>query len=86
MVTCAQLFQLELLLLTLVSLFPSNQNLNSSGKPASNSEGPKFPGDKSTAPSNNNQQKKGIQVLPDGETHTHAHTHVLILDKSADTE
>ncbi|XP_056878064.1 CCR4-NOT transcription complex subunit 2-like isoform X2 [Takifugu flavidus] len=41
-------------------------NLNSSGKPASNSEGPKFPGDKSSAPSNNNQQKKGIQVLPDG--------------------
>eukprot|EP00066_Takifugu_rubripes_P009747 XP_003976991.1 PREDICTED: CCR4-NOT transcription complex subunit 2-like [Takifugu rubripes] len=40
-------------------------NLNSSGKPASNSEGPKFPGDKSSAPSNNNQ-KKGIQVLPDG--------------------
>ncbi|XP_034529404.1 CCR4-NOT transcription complex subunit 2-like isoform X3 [Notolabrus celidotus] len=44
----------------------SNQNLNSSGKPASNSDGPKFPGDKSSAPSNNNQQKKGIQVLPDG--------------------
>uniref|UniRef100_A0A8C9ZES9 CCR4-NOT transcription complex subunit 2 n=1 Tax=Sander lucioperca TaxID=283035 RepID=A0A8C9ZES9_SANLU len=41
-------------------------NLNSSGKPASNSDGPKFPGDKSSAPSNNNQQKKGIQVLPDG--------------------
>ncbi|KAI4799010.1 hypothetical protein KUCAC02_019300 [Chaenocephalus aceratus] len=46
--------------------FLSNQNLNSSGKPASNSDGPKFPGDKSSAPSNNNQQKKGIQVLPDG--------------------
>uniref|UniRef100_A0A667XRG7 CCR4-NOT transcription complex subunit 2 n=1 Tax=Myripristis murdjan TaxID=586833 RepID=A0A667XRG7_9TELE len=45
----------------------SNQNLNSSGKPSSNSDGPKFPGDKSSvAPSNNNQQKKGIQVLPDG--------------------
>uniref|UniRef100_A0A667XK96 CCR4-NOT transcription complex subunit 2 n=1 Tax=Myripristis murdjan TaxID=586833 RepID=A0A667XK96_9TELE len=42
-------------------------NLNSSGKPSSNSDGPKFPGDKSSvAPSNNNQQKKGIQVLPDG--------------------
>uniref|UniRef100_A0AAQ6A038 CCR4-NOT transcription complex subunit 2 n=1 Tax=Amphiprion ocellaris TaxID=80972 RepID=A0AAQ6A038_AMPOC len=36
------------------------------GKPTSNSDGPKFPGDKSSAPSNNNQQKKGIQVLPDG--------------------
>uniref|UniRef100_A0A3Q1FAY4 CCR4-NOT transcription complex subunit 2 n=1 Tax=Acanthochromis polyacanthus TaxID=80966 RepID=A0A3Q1FAY4_9TELE len=46
------------------SLF--NTNLNSSGKPTSNSDGPKFPGDKSSAPSNNNQQKKGIQVLPDG--------------------
>uniref|UniRef100_G3PT00 CCR4-NOT transcription complex subunit 2 n=1 Tax=Gasterosteus aculeatus aculeatus TaxID=481459 RepID=G3PT00_GASAC len=44
----------------------SKTNLNSSGKPASNSDGPKFPGDKSSAPSNNNQQKKGIQVLPDG--------------------
>ncbi|KAE8281104.1 CCR4-NOT transcription complex subunit 2 CCR4-associated factor 2 [Larimichthys crocea] len=43
----------------------SKTNLNSSGKPASNSDGPKFPGDKSSAPSNNNQQK-GIQVLPDG--------------------
>uniref|UniRef100_A0AAQ5X4J2 CCR4-NOT transcription complex subunit 2 n=2 Tax=Percomorphaceae TaxID=1489872 RepID=A0AAQ5X4J2_AMPOC len=44
----------------------SKTNLNSSGKPTSNSDGPKFPGDKSSAPSNNNQQKKGIQVLPDG--------------------
>uniref|UniRef100_A0A8D3CSD5 CCR4-NOT transcription complex subunit 2 n=1 Tax=Scophthalmus maximus TaxID=52904 RepID=A0A8D3CSD5_SCOMX len=44
----------------------SKTNLNSSGKPASNSDGPKFPGDKSSVPSNNNQQKKGIQVLPDG--------------------
>ncbi|KAG7218949.1 hypothetical protein INR49_019396 [Caranx melampygus] len=44
----------------------SKTNLNTSGKPTSNSDGPKFPGDKSSAPSNNNQQKKGIQVLPDG--------------------
>uniref|UniRef100_A0A3P8X386 CCR4-NOT transcription complex subunit 2 n=1 Tax=Cynoglossus semilaevis TaxID=244447 RepID=A0A3P8X386_CYNSE len=44
----------------------SKTNLNSSGKPTSNSDGPKFPGDKSSVPSNNNQQKKGIQVLPDG--------------------
>uniref|UniRef100_A0A7N6BLM3 NOT2/NOT3/NOT5 C-terminal domain-containing protein n=1 Tax=Anabas testudineus TaxID=64144 RepID=A0A7N6BLM3_ANATE len=44
----------------------SKTNLNSSGKPTSNSDGPKFPGDKSSAPSNNNQHKKGIQVLPDG--------------------
>uniref|UniRef100_A0A3B3VAI9 CCR4-NOT transcription complex subunit 2 n=1 Tax=Poecilia latipinna TaxID=48699 RepID=A0A3B3VAI9_9TELE len=41
-------------------------NLNSSGKTSSSADGPKFPGDKSSAPSNNNQQKKGIQVLPDG--------------------
>uniref|UniRef100_H3C9X4 CCR4-NOT transcription complex subunit 2 n=1 Tax=Tetraodon nigroviridis TaxID=99883 RepID=H3C9X4_TETNG len=40
-------------------------NLSSSGKSAAGSEGPKFPGDKS-APSNNNQQKKGIQVLLTG--------------------
>ncbi|XP_072233300.1 CCR4-NOT transcription complex subunit 2-like isoform X1 [Leuresthes tenuis] len=44
----------------------SKTNLNSSGKSTSSSDGPKFPGDKSSAPSNNNQQKKGIQVLPDG--------------------
>ncbi|KAM4570295.1 CCR4-NOT transcription complex subunit 2-like isoform 2-T2 [Odontesthes bonariensis] len=44
----------------------SKTNLNSSGKSTSTSDGPKFPGDKSSAPSNNNQQKKGIQVLPDG--------------------
>lgn len=44
----------------------SKQNLNLSGKTSSSSDGPKFPGDKSSAPSNNNQQKKGIQVLPDG--------------------
>uniref|UniRef100_A0A673A2L6 CCR4-NOT transcription complex subunit 2 n=1 Tax=Sphaeramia orbicularis TaxID=375764 RepID=A0A673A2L6_9TELE len=45
----------------------SKTNLNSSGKPSSNSDGPKFPGDKSSVTSsNNNQQKKGIQVLPDG--------------------
>ncbi|XP_019753061.1 CCR4-NOT transcription complex subunit 2-like isoform X3 [Hippocampus comes] len=42
-------------------------NLSSSGKPASNSDGPKFPGDKScVSASSNNQHKKGIQVLPDG--------------------
>ncbi|XP_077357130.1 CCR4-NOT transcription complex subunit 2-like [Festucalex cinctus] len=42
-------------------------NLSSSGKPASNSDGPKFPGDKSSvSASSNNQHKKGIQVLPDG--------------------
>ncbi|PNI29938.1 CNOT2 isoform 4, partial [Pan troglodytes] len=29
-------------------------------------DGPKFPGDKSSTTQNNNQQKKGIQVLPDG--------------------
>uniref|UniRef100_A0A8C6NU11 CCR4-NOT transcription complex subunit 2 n=1 Tax=Nothobranchius furzeri TaxID=105023 RepID=A0A8C6NU11_NOTFU len=45
-------------------------NLNSSGKTSSSSDGPKFPGDKSSAPNNNNQQKKGIQVLPDGEPRT----------------
>ena len=59
------------------SPFLSNQNLNSSGKPSSNSDGPKFPGDKSSAPSNNNQQKKGIQVLPDGESLSHTHTHSM---------
>ncbi|XP_061617736.1 CCR4-NOT transcription complex subunit 2-like isoform X10 [Phyllopteryx taeniolatus] len=50
--------------LTLVS---TNQNLGSSGKPASNSDGPRFPGDKcSASASGNDQHKKGIQVLPDG--------------------
>ncbi|XP_063072913.1 CCR4-NOT transcription complex subunit 2 isoform X2 [Engraulis encrasicolus] len=45
----------------------SKSNLNSSGKSISSTDGPKFPGDKSsTAQNNNNQQKKGIQVLPDG--------------------
>lgn len=43
----------------------SKTNLNSSTKSSSSSDGPKFPGDKSSASSNNNQ-KKGIQVLPDG--------------------
>lgn len=42
------------------------QNLNSSTKSSSSADGPKFPGDKTSA-QNNNQQKKGIQVLPDGE-------------------
>ncbi|XP_061617729.1 CCR4-NOT transcription complex subunit 2-like isoform X4 [Phyllopteryx taeniolatus] len=42
-------------------------NLGSSGKPASNSDGPRFPGDKcSASASGNDQHKKGIQVLPDG--------------------
>ncbi|XP_062374119.1 CCR4-NOT transcription complex subunit 2 isoform X1 [Sardina pilchardus] len=44
----------------------SKTNLNSSGKSVSSTDGPKFPGDKSSTAQNNNQQKKGIQVLPDG--------------------
>uniref|UniRef100_A0A665URW7 CCR4-NOT transcription complex subunit 2 n=1 Tax=Echeneis naucrates TaxID=173247 RepID=A0A665URW7_ECHNA len=40
-------------------------NLNSTSKSTSNADGPKFPGDK-TASAQNNNQKKGIQVLPDG--------------------
>ncbi len=40
---------------------------NSSGKGSSSADGPKFPGDKTSSAQNNNQQKKGIQVLPDGE-------------------
>ncbi|KAF7702038.1 CCR4-NOT transcription complex subunit 2 isoform X2 [Silurus meridionalis] len=43
----------------------SKSNLNSSTKSSSSADGPKFPGDKTSA-QNNNQQKKGIQVLPDG--------------------
>uniref|UniRef100_A0AAY4BGX4 CCR4-NOT transcription complex subunit 2 n=1 Tax=Denticeps clupeoides TaxID=299321 RepID=A0AAY4BGX4_9TELE len=43
----------------------SKSNLNSSGKNSSSTDGPKFPGDK-TSTTQNNQQKKGIQVLPDG--------------------
>ncbi|KAJ7998015.1 hypothetical protein DPEC_G00218160 [Dallia pectoralis] len=43
----------------------SKTNLNSTGKSASSADGPKFPGDKTTSAQNNNQ-KKGIQVLPDG--------------------
>lgn len=43
------------------------QNLNStSSKSTTSADGPKFPGDKNSA--QNNNQKKGIQVLPDGET------------------
>lgn len=42
------------------------KNLNTSGKTSSSADGPKFPGDKSSTTQNNNQQKKGIQVLPDG--------------------
>jgi len=41
--------------------------LNSTGKSTSNADGPKFPGDKTGSAQNNNNQKKGIQVLPDGE-------------------
>uniref|UniRef100_A0AAZ3QFQ3 CCR4-NOT transcription complex subunit 2 n=1 Tax=Oncorhynchus tshawytscha TaxID=74940 RepID=A0AAZ3QFQ3_ONCTS len=44
----------------------SKTNLNSSGKTSSSTDGPKFPGDKSSTAQNNNQLKKGIQVLPDG--------------------
>uniref|UniRef100_A0A2I3TEK1 CCR4-NOT transcription complex subunit 2 n=2 Tax=Pan TaxID=9596 RepID=A0A2I3TEK1_PANTR len=44
----------------------SKSNLNTSGKTTSSTDGPKFPGDKSSTTQNNNQQKKGIQVLPDG--------------------
>ncbi|XP_061085340.1 CCR4-NOT transcription complex subunit 2 isoform X2 [Conger conger] len=44
----------------------SKSNLNSTGKSSSSVDGPKFPGDKSSTAQNNNQQKKGIQVLPDG--------------------
>ncbi|XP_010882475.1 CCR4-NOT transcription complex subunit 2 isoform X3 [Esox lucius] len=43
----------------------SKTNLNSTGKSTSSVDGPKFPGDKTTSAQNNNQ-KKGIQVLPDG--------------------
>uniref|UniRef100_A0A8C9X518 CCR4-NOT transcription complex, subunit 2 n=1 Tax=Sander lucioperca TaxID=283035 RepID=A0A8C9X518_SANLU len=43
----------------------SKTNLNSTSKSTSNADGPKFPGDKTTSAQNNNQ-KKGIQVLPDG--------------------
>ncbi|XP_041693041.1 CCR4-NOT transcription complex subunit 2 isoform X1 [Coregonus clupeaformis] len=43
----------------------SKTNLNSTGKSTSSADGPKFPGDKTTSAQNNNQ-KKGIQVLPDG--------------------
>ncbi|KAB5542064.1 hypothetical protein PHYPO_G00087150 [Pangasianodon hypophthalmus] len=48
------------------SIEDSKSNLNSSGKNVSNTDGPKFPGDKSLTTQNNNHQKKGIQVLPDG--------------------
>ncbi|XP_015237774.1 CCR4-NOT transcription complex subunit 2 isoform X2 [Cyprinodon tularosa] len=43
----------------------SKTNLNSTSKSTSSTDGPKFPGDKTTSAQNNNQ-KKGIQVLPDG--------------------
>ncbi|XP_048448607.1 CCR4-NOT transcription complex subunit 2, partial [Rhincodon typus] len=41
-------------------------NLNTPGKNVSSTDGPKFPGDKSSTTQNNNLQKKGIQVLSDG--------------------
>ncbi|XP_050791495.1 CCR4-NOT transcription complex subunit 2 isoform X3 [Gopherus flavomarginatus] len=44
----------------------SKSNLSTSSKTSSSADGPKFPGDKSSTTQNNNQQKKGIQVLPDG--------------------
>ncbi|XP_061826055.1 CCR4-NOT transcription complex subunit 2 isoform X1 [Nerophis lumbriciformis] len=40
-------------------------NLNATSKSTSNADGPKFPGDK-VASAQNNNLKKGIQVLPDG--------------------
>ncbi|RVE72218.1 hypothetical protein OJAV_G00059760 [Oryzias javanicus] len=43
----------------------SKSNLNSTSKSTSSTDGPKFPGDK-TASAQNNNLKKGIQVLPDG--------------------
>uniref|UniRef100_A0A8C6VZS8 CCR4-NOT transcription complex subunit 2 n=1 Tax=Nothobranchius furzeri TaxID=105023 RepID=A0A8C6VZS8_NOTFU len=43
----------------------SKTNLNSTNKSTSSTDGPKFPGDK-TASAQNNNQKKGIKVLPDG--------------------
>uniref|UniRef100_A0A8C5GI79 CCR4-NOT transcription complex subunit 2 n=1 Tax=Gouania willdenowi TaxID=441366 RepID=A0A8C5GI79_GOUWI len=43
----------------------SKTNLNSTSKNTTNTDGPKFPGDKTTSAQNNNQ-KKGIQVLSDG--------------------
>ncbi|XP_031657741.1 CCR4-NOT transcription complex subunit 2-like isoform X2 [Oncorhynchus kisutch] len=43
----------------------SKTNLNSTGKSTSSADGAMFPGDKTTSAQNNNQ-KKGIQVLPDG--------------------
>lgn len=55
------------ILLCLKLFFLCAQNLNSTSKSTSNADGPKFPGDK-TASAQNNNQKKGIQVLPDGET------------------
>uniref|UniRef100_A0A8C3PZ14 CCR4-NOT transcription complex subunit 2 n=1 Tax=Chrysolophus pictus TaxID=9089 RepID=A0A8C3PZ14_CHRPC len=48
----------------------NKSNLNTSGKTSSSTDGPKFPGDKSSTTQNNNQQKKGIQVLPDGMYHS----------------
>ncbi|XP_055000865.1 LOW QUALITY PROTEIN: CCR4-NOT transcription complex subunit 2-like [Sorex araneus] len=45
----------------------SKSNLNTSGKTTSSSDGPKFPENKSSTPQNNNQQKKGTQVLLDGQ-------------------
>lgn len=49
---------------TLTNNEESKANLNSTSKSTSSADGPKFPGDKTSA--QNNNQKKGIQVLPDG--------------------
>ncbi|XP_038636737.1 CCR4-NOT transcription complex subunit 2 isoform X2 [Scyliorhinus canicula] len=43
----------------------SKSNLNTPGKNVTSTDGPKFPGDKSSTTQNNNLQKKGIQVLSD---------------------
>lgn len=56
----------EIAKMVIFVLLSIQQNLNSSTKSSSSADGPKFPGDKTSA-QNNNQQKKGIQVLPDGE-------------------
>ncbi|XP_061577413.1 CCR4-NOT transcription complex subunit 2 isoform X2 [Cololabis saira] len=50
---------------TILNNDDNKNNLNSTSKSTSSTDGPKFPGDKTTSAQNNNQ-KKGIQVLPDG--------------------
>lgn len=57
--------ELSFVIFSFAASFSPSQNLNSlCGK---NIDGLKFPGDKSLTQQNNNHQKKGIQVLPDGE-------------------